>query len=164
MERRRADLRSPEQEHNLERLAVLLGLDAAPRIEGLSGRVGFRWVSEDRLPIVGAVPAALVEGTIAGAIETDSVRLDQPCFVARAAGLFVFAALGSRGIASACLGAEMLAAAIAGTPVPAEADLIDALDPARFLSRGFRRGEAARQRAAAADQPPVGPIAGSFGG
>ena len=73
------------------------------------------------------------------------------------------AALGSRGIGSAALGAEMLAATISGAPVPAEADLIDAVDPARFLSRRFRRGEAARASAAAEDQPPVGPIAGSLG-
>jgi tRNA 5-methylaminomethyl-2-thiouridine biosynthesis bifunctional protein len=61
----------------------------------------------------------------------------------------VCCALGSRGIASAALGAEVLAAAIIGAPLPAEADLLDAIDPARFLTRGFRRDEAARQRPAA---------------
>ena len=63
-----------------------------------------------------------------------SPRFDQPRFVARAPGLFVCCALGSRGIASAALGAQVLAAAIAGAPLPAEADLLDAIDPARFLS------------------------------
>jgi tRNA 5-methylaminomethyl-2-thiouridine biosynthesis bifunctional protein len=152
-----------EQLHNLDRLAVLLGLPEAPRLDGPTGRVGFRWSSEDRLPIIGAVPAAVVAEVLADAPAARASRLDQPRFLARAKGLFVFAALGSRGIASASLGAEMLGAAIAGTPVPAEADLIDAVDPARFLSRGFRRG-AARRLASPADQPPVGPIAGSFGG
>jgi tRNA 5-methylaminomethyl-2-thiouridine biosynthesis bifunctional protein len=32
-----------------------------------------------------------------------------------------------------------LAAAIAGAPMPLEADLLDAVDPARFASRAFRR-------------------------
>jgi tRNA 5-methylaminomethyl-2-thiouridine biosynthesis bifunctional protein len=82
----------------------------------------------------------------------------------RAPGLFVCCALGSRGIASAALGAEVLAAAITAAPLPAEADLLDAIDPARFLTRDFRRDEAARQRPAASRiQPPVGPIAGSAG-
>ena len=85
-------------------------------------------------------------------------------FVARAPGLFVCCALGSRGIASAVLGAEVLGAAIVGAPLAAEADLLDAIDPARFLTREFRRGEAARRRPAAGRaQPPVGPIAGSAG-
>jgi len=58
----------------------------------------------------------------------------------------------------------MLAATIAGSPVPAEADLVDAVDPARFLSRRFRSAEAERERRADEDQPPVGSIAGSLGG
>ena len=90
-----------------------------------------------------------------------SARLDQTRFVARAPGLFVFAALGSRGIASASLGARLLAATITGAPSPVEADLIDAVDPARFISRQFRRGEAARKRVASQEVQP--PEAGSLG-
>ncbi len=130
----------------------------------LGGRVGFRWTSDDRLPIVGAVPASVAADMVAGFVAAPSARLDQPRFVARAPGLFVCCALGSRGIASAAFGAEIVAASITGAPLPAEADLLDAIDPARFLSREFRRGEAARQRLAAdRGQPPVGPIAGSAG-
>jgi tRNA 5-methylaminomethyl-2-thiouridine biosynthesis bifunctional protein len=101
---------------------------------------------------------------VSGFIAEPTSRYDQPRFVARAPGLFVLAGLGSRGIASAAIGSELLAAAIVGAPVAAEADLLDAVDPARFLSRRFRRGEAARARASGvAGQPPVGPIAGSAG-
>ena len=135
-----------------------------PTSLALGGRVGFRWASDDRLPIIGAVPASVAEGLVPGFVGARSPRFDQPRFVARAPGLFVCCALGSRGIASAALGAELLAAAITGAPLPAEADLLDAVDPARFLSRRFRQGEAARQRLAAGPgQPPVGPIAGSAG-
>jgi len=99
-----------------------------------------------------------------GFVGMPSPRLDQPRFVARAPGLFVCCALGSRGIASAALGAEVLAAAISGAPLPVEADLLDAIDSARFVTRDFRRDEAARQRATSRGiQPPVGPIAGSAG-
>jgi tRNA 5-methylaminomethyl-2-thiouridine biosynthesis bifunctional protein len=157
-------LRVEDQQHNLDRLTALLGLRSPPALSTLGGRVGFRWTSDDRLPIVGAVPASIAEAAVAGFVGTPSARFDQPRFVARAPGLFVCAALGSRGIASAAFGAELLAAAITGAPLPAEADLLDAVDPARFLSRGFRRGEAARQRGPEGlGQPPVGPIAGSAG-
>jgi len=116
------------------------------------------------LPVIGAVPAKVAEGLAPGFVAAHSPRWDQPRFVTRAPGLFVCCALGSRGIASAALGAQVLAAAIVGAPLPAEADLLDAIDPARFLTREFRRGEAARQRPAADPaQPPVGPIAGSAG-
>jgi len=50
-------------------------------------------------------------------------------------GLYVFAGLGSRGIAWAALGGELLASWISGAPCPLEADLRDALDPARYALR-----------------------------
>ena len=49
------------------------------------------------------------------------------------------AALGSRGISWAALGAQVLAAQISGAPVPLESSLVDALDPARFALRAARR-------------------------
>ena len=157
-------LRRQDQQQNLARLAAVLALPEPPALARLIGRVGLRWASDDRLPIIGAVPASVAERMASGFVGAGSPRFDQPRFVARAPGLFVCCALGSRGIASAAFGAEVLAAAIAGAPLPAEADLLDAIDPARFLTRGFRRDEAARQRATASRvQPPVGPIAGSAG-
>jgi tRNA 5-methylaminomethyl-2-thiouridine biosynthesis bifunctional protein len=157
-------LRREDQQRNLERLAALLGVSALPATTAAQGRVGFRWTSDDRLPIVGAVPAEIAAIDSFGFAAATTSRFDQPRFVARAPGLFVCCALGSRGIASAAFGAEVLAAAIVGAPLTAEADLLDAIDPARFLSRRFRREEAARGRAVAGrDQPPVGPIAGSAG-
>jgi len=157
-------LRLQDQQHNLDRMAALLGLPESPALDRLVGRVGFRWATDDRLPIIGAVPASVAASIAPGFVGAGSRRFDQPRFIARAPGLFVCCALGSRGIASAALGAEVLAAAIAGAPLPAEADLLDAIDPARFLTRGFRRDEAARQRPAANRvQLPVGPIAGSAG-
>jgi len=157
-------LRAAEHQKNVDRLVALLGLPASPALDRVSGRVGFRWSTDDRLPIIGAVPARTAEDMASGFVAAPSPRFDQPRFIARAPGLFVCCALGSRGIASAALGADVLAAAITGAPLPAEADLLDAIDPARFLTRDFRRDEAARQRPSAGRaQPPVGPIAGSAG-
>ena len=102
----------------------------------LSGRTAWRWSSRDRLPIIGAVPARLSvdEGRGMGA-----GRRDQPRFVAREPGLFVFTALGSRGITWSALGAQLLASIVSGAPSPIEAALLDAVDPARFGVRDGRR-------------------------
>lgn len=146
-------VRTDDHRENLDRLGRLIVAAEAPPLDRVTGRTSWRWVSDDRLPIIGAVPAASTESLGLG--PSPSTRLDQPRFVARAPGLFVCAALGSRGIASAALGARILAAAITGAPSVVEADLIDAVDPARFLSRQFRRSEAARNReASSAVQPP----------
>jgi tRNA 5-methylaminomethyl-2-thiouridine biosynthesis bifunctional protein len=51
--------------------------------------------------------------------------------------------LGSRGIPWSALGAKLLASLITGAPAPIEAILIDAIDPARFVSRRVRRASAA---------------------
>jgi tRNA 5-methylaminomethyl-2-thiouridine biosynthesis bifunctional protein len=56
-------------------------------------------------------------------------------------GLFVHAGLGSRGITSAALGAQVLAAWVTGAPFPVEAALRDALDPAGE-KKGDSRGAA----------------------
>jgi tRNA 5-methylaminomethyl-2-thiouridine biosynthesis bifunctional protein len=90
-----------------------------------------------------------------------SVRPEQPRFAPRAPGLFVFTALGSRGIAWSALGGQVVAAAITGSPAPLEADLLDAIDPARFASRAFRRAGAA---ATASGYTMVDPIAGVSAG
>ncbi len=154
-------VRDRDHLENIERWRRLVGATSAPTLDRLSGRTSWRWVSGDRLPIIGAVPAASVEVFATGERGAPSPRLDQPRFIARAPGLFVFAALGSRGIASASLGARLLAATIIGAPQQVEADLIDAVDPARFISRQFRRGEAARNREASPGAQP--PEAGSLG-
>jgi tRNA 5-methylaminomethyl-2-thiouridine biosynthesis bifunctional protein len=57
-------------------------------------------------------------------------------------GLFVFTALGSRGITWSALGGQVVAAAISGAPAPLEASLLDAIAPARFITRQVRRSSA----------------------
>ena len=98
----------------------------------LSGRVGWRCVADDRLPLIGAVARSVID------LEP-GMRLDQPRFVPRTPGLFAFTALASRGITWAALGAQALASLIGGAPCPLEASLLDAVDVARFTSREARR-------------------------
>jgi len=131
-------LREADHQHNLAQLVRLAGAEAAhAEAWGAlpwSGRVGWRAVTPDRLPLVGPVPDA--------AALARAARADQPRHVPRLrdadGGLYVFGGLGSRGPREAALGAQLLASWIEGTPGPVEADLRDALDPARFALRGPR--------------------------
>ena len=124
-------LRLDDHHHNLAVLQRLTGW--APALRGpmaarLDGRVGWRLSSSDRLPLLGPLPDLLA--TTAG-----RRRPDQPRHVPRQPGLWVFTALGSRGITQAALAAEVLAAWLTGAPLPAPASLLDALDVARFGCR-----------------------------
>lgn len=124
------ELRTSDHEYNLAQYRKLTGQAAPVDASTLQGRTAWRWVAGDRLPIVGAVPD----------LQAASTRpIDQVRFVPRVPGLFVFTALGSRGITWSALGAGALASAISGAPAPLERSLLDAIDPGRFLARQVRR-------------------------
>ena len=127
-------VRENDHHHNLSQAGRLTGDSAWSHlpISSLDGRVGWRWQTDDRLPVIGGVPLPMRE--------LEGSRLDQPRFVARQPGLFVFTGLASRGITWCALGAQWLASSVTGSPAPLEASLIDAVDAARFASRQARRG------------------------
>ncbi len=119
-------VRDADHADNLARVARWLGDAALPDAAELAGRVGWRAVTPDRLPLVGPVPALDAPRP---------ARADAPRLLPRQAGLWLHSGLGSRGLTTAVLGAELLAAWASGAPWPLEADLVDAVDPARWLAR-----------------------------
>ena len=127
-----ACIRNADHEQNLQRLQALLGwsLQAPPTSPMVGGRVGWRFHTADRLPIVG--PVAALEGAQTHGIST---RL---CDQAHEPGLYVATALGSRGITWAPLVGEVIAAWITGQPPPLPTALLDALDPRRFRVKRAR--------------------------
>jgi tRNA 5-methylaminomethyl-2-thiouridine biosynthesis bifunctional protein len=95
---------------NLYRLDMVLpgfgtNLDPAK----LEGRVSFRPMSPDRLPIVGPLSAS--------------------------EGLWIIDGFGARGLVFAPICAELLASQICGEPLPLESDLVSALAPTRFRKK-----------------------------
>ncbi|BDT57329.1 tRNA 5-methylaminomethyl-2-thiouridine biosynthesis bifunctional protein MnmC [Massilia varians] len=120
-------LRLSSHDENLERLRGLLSDPLAAAGAPLAGRVGFRCVAPDRLPLVGRLP----DFGAAGATE----RLRD---VPRHPGLHALLGYASRGLIWAPLAAELLAAQLEGEPLPLETSLVDALDPARFVLRARR--------------------------
>ncbi|TGK26283.1 bifunctional tRNA (5-methylaminomethyl-2-thiouridine)(34)-methyltransferase MnmD/FAD-dependent 5-carboxymethylaminomethyl-2-thiouridine(34) oxidoreductase MnmC [Leptospira yasudae] len=105
----------------------------------LSERVGFRAQTPDRFPILGPVfdPRAFVETY--KEIELPRNRSKKYPRLEPIPGLYVFGGLGSRGILSSFLGAEILASLILGEPAPVESSLLESLHPARFLYRKVRK-------------------------
>ena len=121
------EMRTEDHVANLRRLeAMLPGFGDGIAPEMLGGRVAFRAMSADRLPVLGALPDP-------EAHETTGQD-----------GLFACLALGSRGMTWAALAAEIVASRITGEPMPVEGSLLKALDTSRFLQK--KREVPARQR------------------
>src|SRR5450830_227846 len=120
-------LRPSSQHENLAHLRAMLADPAAALDAPLAGRVGFRAVATDRLPMVGAVPDAT--------FEVGAERLRE---LPRQEGVYCLLGYASRGLIWAPLAAELLAATLESEPLPLEGALVDALDPGRFLLRERR--------------------------
>ncbi len=122
-------LQQASQDDNLARLARMLPNWRHDNLP-LRGWVGFRCVASDRLPLVGALPDS-------GA--TYPVREPKLHDLPRFIGLYSLLGYASRGLIWAPLSAEILAAQLDGEPLPLEAELAAAIDPARFLLKQQRR-------------------------
>jgi tRNA 5-methylaminomethyl-2-thiouridine biosynthesis bifunctional protein len=129
-----AELRDADHRRNLAALQRLSGRPWSDEVQGLGGRVAWRVHARDRLPLLGQVPLPLSQ-------RTEAARQEQARFIARRPGLHVLAALGSRGLTQAALAGEVVAAMIAGSPLPAGSALLDAVDAARFAARAARTGQ-----------------------
>ncbi|MEX3761730.1 bifunctional tRNA (5-methylaminomethyl-2-thiouridine)(34)-methyltransferase MnmD/FAD-dependent 5-carboxymethylaminomethyl-2-thiouridine(34) oxidoreductase MnmC [Paraburkholderia phenoliruptrix] len=130
---------------NIERVAHMLPafarsaahLDPTNHADAASvtGRVAFRCVTSDRMPMIGNI----ADETLA-ARDAERLRGAWPLDLPRAPGLYSAFAYGSRGLVWAALGAELIASQIEGEPWPLERDLAEDIDPARFLLRALRQG------------------------
>ena len=112
-------------------------LTGAVSAEESEPRVSVRCTTPDRAPIAGPVPDW---GYYAGAYDglRTGLKRDYPRGESLP-GLYVLTGLGSRGLVTAPLCAAMIAAEIAGAPSPVEADVAEALHPARFYIRDLKR-------------------------
>ncbi|HZZ02812.1 bifunctional tRNA (5-methylaminomethyl-2-thiouridine)(34)-methyltransferase MnmD/FAD-dependent 5-carboxymethylaminomethyl-2-thiouridine(34) oxidoreductase MnmC [Paraburkholderia sp.] len=124
---------------NLERVAQMLpafdGIVDSARATALTGRVAFRCVTSDRMPMIGNVA-----DEAASTRDAERLRGAWPLDLPRVDGLYSAFAYGSRGLVWAALGAELIASQIEGEPWPLERELAEDIDPARFLLRALRQG------------------------
>jgi tRNA 5-methylaminomethyl-2-thiouridine biosynthesis bifunctional protein len=119
-------LRSEDQAHNRTVAERLVG-QALPAPDG--GRVGWRVLTPDKLPLVGS----LID-PVAPTPSRGTLAVHWP----RRAGLLVCGAMASRGITWAPLAAELVVAQALGWPLPVPRTLTAAVDPARHQARLMR--------------------------
>jgi tRNA 5-methylaminomethyl-2-thiouridine biosynthesis bifunctional protein len=128
-----------DHQENLHALQAWLP-DLFTSLESLEGRAAIRAATPDRLPLLGPVPdmdfyrhsyADLQRGRPA-ARYPDAGYLP---------GLYVNVGHGARGLSSAFLCAELLAAQVNNTPAPVYKTVQDALHPARFMIRALKKGK-----------------------
>lgn len=104
----------------------------------LDGRVGFRTVTPDYMPIVGPVP---VESQFM--LDFQALRHNAHALFEKQGtffpGLFINTAHGSRGLLTCPLSAELLAAYITGEIFPVENEVAELLHPARFIVKDLIR-------------------------
>lgn len=131
-----ATLREADHAENLAKLqSILPGYTDNIALASPSGRVGFRPLAPDRLPMIGA---------IADAAAIDPTHPSRPlAAIPRVKGLYLIDGFGSRGIVWSAFAGELLACLITGSPLPLDEDLRGAVDPARFLLRAW--GQRLRQ-------------------
>jgi tRNA 5-methylaminomethyl-2-thiouridine biosynthesis bifunctional protein len=133
------DYREQDERENLERLQhtlpVLAGLSPAPG----AGRVGIRAACRDHLPLAGA--AADKDAQLAHYEQLPRKTGQALPLAADHPGLYVLTGLGSRGLCSAPLLAELLASQLLDEPLPLPASLLAALNPNRHWLRKLQKGK-----------------------
>ncbi|GAB2779780.1 bifunctional tRNA (5-methylaminomethyl-2-thiouridine)(34)-methyltransferase MnmD/FAD-dependent 5-carboxymethylaminomethyl-2-thiouridine(34) oxidoreductase MnmC [Halomonas shantousis] len=117
------------------------GAELSP--EALDGRVGLRAASPDKSPFAGPAPDASAWQRDYAALGRNARRAPEFPGVYHP-GLWVSAAHGSRGLASAPLCAEIIASRLCGEPMPLERELIDHVHPGRRLIADLIQGKAGR--------------------
>jgi len=133
------ELSADDQDENMERLDEYLpGVFDRPK--QLTGRVGFRAVSEDRMPVVGLVPdkdwfLSHYRDICHGRPTT---RYQAGRYLD---GLYVNTAHGSRGLTTCFRSAELLLSIMEGIPQPLTGRITDRLSASRFIIRRLKRNQ-----------------------
>jgi len=107
----------------------------------LQGRAAFRCTSPDYLPIVGPLADPQLFAEAYGVLSKDARQVpDTPC--PWLDGLYVNSGHGSRGLITAPLSGELLAAWLDNEPLPLPRSVAEACHPNRFALRALIRGKA----------------------
>ena len=108
--------------------------------EHLQGRAAFRCTSPDYLPIVGPLADTTAFAEAYAVLSKDARQVpDTPCPWLE--GLYINSGHGSRGLITAPLSGEMIAAWLNNEPLPVPADVAQACHPNRFALRALIRNK-----------------------
>jgi tRNA 5-methylaminomethyl-2-thiouridine biosynthesis bifunctional protein len=141
------DLAPSVAEHagNLELLREI-STDLAERLDAqaldpatLEGRAAFRCTSPDYLPLVGPLAAGQAFNEAYAVLAKDARQVPEtPC--PWLPGLYINSGHGSRGLITAPLSGELIAAWLDDEPLPVPRDVAEASHPNRFMLRTLIRG------------------------
>ena len=135
---------SAEHASNLNLLREISS-DLAERLEAdkldpatLQGRAAFRCTSPDYLPIIGPLADAEQFAQAYAVLARDARQVPPiPCPWQR--GLYINSGHGSRGLITAPLSGELIAAWLEGEPLPVPSDVAEGCHPNRFMLRQLIR-------------------------
>ncbi|MGR2880340.1 bifunctional tRNA (5-methylaminomethyl-2-thiouridine)(34)-methyltransferase MnmD/FAD-dependent 5-carboxymethylaminomethyl-2-thiouridine(34) oxidoreductase MnmC [Vibrio vulnificus] len=131
------------QQENAEKLTQCVPNQAWAKEVDTSGnlsRQGIRCVSRDHLPFVGNVgDFSAIKRQYADLPHTQAEEIE---VISQFPNLFCLLGLGSRGLSSAPLMAELLASQICNDPLPLPVDVLEELHPSRMWVRKLRKGKA----------------------
>lgn len=137
------DIRDSGHQQNLEKISTMapdLGTALVQQYHqtGFEGRVGFRCASPDKLPMIGPAPVyqAFLENYARLRHDAKTVITTPP---QHHLGLFVNLAHGSKGLISCPISGEIIAGMLENEPLPLEKELLDKLNPARFIIKNLIR-------------------------
>ncbi|WP_260425943.1 FAD-dependent 5-carboxymethylaminomethyl-2-thiouridine(34) oxidoreductase MnmC [Cronobacter sakazakii] len=135
-----------DQQRNRQRLLDCLPAASwAQEVDVSAGdaRCGVRCATRDHLPMVGNAPdyATTLRDYATLSQDASAPETVMPAPVLK--NLFVLGALGSRGLCSAPLAAEILASQMSGEPLPLDGATLAALNPNRLWVRKLLKGRAA---------------------
>ncbi|HSK39280.1 MAG TPA: bifunctional tRNA (5-methylaminomethyl-2-thiouridine)(34)-methyltransferase MnmD/FAD-dependent 5-carboxymethylaminomethyl-2-thiouridine(34) oxidoreductase MnmC [Arenibaculum sp.] len=102
------------------------------------GRAALRAMTPDHLPLAGPLPDRAAWLAAYTGLRTGNARIAYPDGVC-VPDTWVLTGFGARGLTTAPLAAELMAAQIAGEPWPVPRDVAAALHPGRFLIRALAR-------------------------
>lgn len=135
-----APVSADDHARNLKDLQALSPERAAALgpIETWRGRAAMRVTTPDHLPVAGALPdwealAPQLDQLARGALDRHAAQIP------RQDGAFIVAGLGARGLTTAPLLGEYVAALACRDPIPLPPEQARALDPARFALRSAQR-------------------------
>ena len=141
------DYRDSEQQQNRQRL-----IDCFPQAEwaktidvsAKNARCGVRCASRDHMPMIGNAPDYNATLSVYAQLANHKeAAIPAPYY----RGLFLIGALGSRGLCSAPLCAEILAAQMSEEPIPMDAETLSALNPNRLWVRKLLKGKEVKKKA-----------------
>jgi len=132
-------IRDSEHAENFDRLTQILPEVAENLAPPNEGKVGFRCATPDYMPIIGAVPVhesfcrdyRKLSKDAKSSINTPPTHFP---------GLYISVGHGSKGLITAPLGGEIIASQILGEPLPVGKEILDALNPARFIIKNLIKG------------------------